>query len=145
GAVWSRVKVDPVRLVGDPVINGIHIFQAGQILQLDDIESILGRASVRLGANFTDGFYSWQPFISASVIHEFAGNLTSRSTAVDPVFVRPEGNGGLPLITSTERFGTYGQFGLGSAIVVGDTGWLGYGRADVKFGENIQGFGVNVG
>jgi hypothetical protein len=34
---------------------------------------------------------------------------------------------------------------LGSAIVVGNTGWLGYGRGDVKLGDNIEGFGVNFG
>ena len=32
-----------------------------------------------------------------------------------------------------------------SAVVVGKTGWLGYGRGDVKFGENTQGWGVNFG
>jgi hypothetical protein len=51
----------------------------------------------------------------------------------------------MPFSTSTERFGTYGQIGLGTAIVVGNTGWLGYGRADVKVGEDIQGVGFNAG
>src|SRR5262245_24108497 len=54
-------------------------------------------------------------------------------------------NIGFALDSSTERLGTYGQFGLGTALVVGDTGWVGYGRADVKVGENINGIGFNVG
>jgi len=139
GGSWSRVSVDPLRYVD----NGP--FFVGQLLQLDEIESILGRASVRLGANITQGIYTWQPFVSASVIHEFADNITSKFKVVDP----PPGEighiDGMPFNTTTERFGTYGQFGLGTAIVVGDTGWLGYGRADVKVGENVQGVGFNVG
>jgi hypothetical protein len=47
--------------------------------------------------------------------------------------------------TVTDRVGTYTQVGLGTAVVVGDTGWLGYGRGDVKFGENVNGWGVNFG
>jgi hypothetical protein len=138
GGVWSKVSVDPLRYVD----NGP--FFVGQVLRLDDIDSILGRASVRVGANFTQGIYTWQPFISASVIHEFAGKITTNYTVVDP----PAGPGsfdGMPFSTSTERFGTYGQIGLGTAIVVGNTGWLGYGRADVKVGEDIQGVGFNAG
>jgi hypothetical protein len=138
GGTWSRVKVDPVRLVD----NGP--FFAGQLLQLDDIVSILGRASVRVGANITDGIYTYQPFIALSVIHEFAGNITSKATVVDPASP-PFSFNGLPFNITTERLGTYGQFGLGTAIVFGNSGWLSYGRADVKVGENIQGMGVNVG
>jgi len=138
GAVWSRVKVDPFNTVNVDAFGN----RAGQILEIGDIESILGRASVRLGAHITDGFYSWQPFISASVIHEFAGSMTSKITVAATNFNVAEGP---PLITTTERLGTYGQFGIGTAIGFGDTGWLSYGRADIKVGENIQGLNFNVG
>jgi hypothetical protein len=47
--------------------------------------------------------------------------------------------------TETLRIGTYEQIGFGTVVVVGKTGWLGYGRGDVKFGENTQGRGVNFG
>ena len=134
GAVWSRTKVDPV----------ITPFDGGPettSLRINDIDSILGRASLRLGTNVTQGDYTWQPFITASVVHEFAKNVTSAVTINAPgdAFDQAVFN------SSTERFGTYGQFGLGTAIVVGNTGWLGYGRADVKVGENVQGAGFNLG
>jgi hypothetical protein len=47
--------------------------------------------------------------------------------------------------TTTGRVGTYTQVGVGTALAVGNTGWVGYGRGDVKAGENIQGWGVNFG
>jgi hypothetical protein len=43
--------------------------------------------------------------------------------------------------TSTERFGTYAQFGVGTALVLGNTGWLGYSRVDYRIGDNIEGVG----
>ncbi len=113
-------------------------------MRVDDIDSILGRASLRLGANVTQGIYTWQPFVTASVVHEFAGKVTSSVEVVDPLGPLI-GFDGMVFNTTTDRFGTYGQFGLGTAIVVGNTGWLGYGRADVKVGENIEGLGFNVG
>jgi len=148
GGSWSRVTSDPVTFVS----SRDKFFFAGGKVSIDDFDSILGRASLRLGTNVTQGIFTWQPFVSGSVIHEFAGDVKSKVTLVqgsksgsslDPTLF-PSVDG-LLLNTSTERLGTYGQIGLGSAIVVGNTGWLGYGRADVKVGENIQGIGFNVG
>ena len=44
---------------------------------IDDIDSLLGRASLRVGTNFTSGGVAWQPFFTASVFHEFAGDVTA--------------------------------------------------------------------
>jgi hypothetical protein len=41
--------------------------------------------------------------------------------------------------------GTYAQVGFGTAVLIGNTGWLGYGRGAVMSGENIDGWGVNFG
>jgi Autotransporter beta-domain len=145
GGSWSRVTSDQVTFVSSKD----KTFFAGGTVSIDDFDSILGRASLRLGTNVTQGIYTWQPFVSASVIHEFAGDVKSNVTLVqgnksgpDPTFPSVDG---LVLNTSTERLGTYGQIGFGSAIVVGNSGWLGYGRADIKVGDNIQGMGFNVG
>jgi outer membrane autotransporter protein len=130
GAVWSRVEVDPVKLI--------------DIIRVDDITSVLGRASLRVGANFTEGIYTWQPFVTATVVHEFAGKAHSTAEH-DHGVIDPQNLNGIMFNTTTTRMGTYAQIGLGSAIVVGNTGWLGYGRGDVKFGDNVEGFGVNFG
>ena len=39
---------------------------------------------------------------------------------------------------SSTNIGTYGQFGLGLAGQVANTGWLGYVRADYRTGDNIK-------
>ena len=49
---------------------------------VDDIESVLGRATIRVGTNFTSGGVAWQPFVTASVFHEFAGDVTATSVAL---------------------------------------------------------------
>src|SRR4029077_8809725 len=46
---------------------------------------------------------------------------------------------------STTSLGTYGQFGVGIAARVVDTGWLGYLRGDYRNGDNIEGWSVNGG
>jgi len=34
---------------------------------------------------------------------------------------------------------------MGTAVVLGKTGWLGYGRVDYRKGENIEGVAGNIG
>jgi opacity protein-like surface antigen len=85
----------------------------------------------------------WQPFVSASVFHEFEGGVTSSLTSNFSAISAP-----LPTLSSTvstDSLGTYGQFGLGIAMRTIDTGWVGYLRADYRTGENVQGWGVNGG
>src|SRR5690349_24802970 len=48
-------------------------------------------------------------------------------------------------VTSTSRIGTYGQYSLGVAAQVPNTGWLGYARVDYRNGDNINGWTGNAG
>ena len=48
-------------------------------MTIEDIESVLGRLSLRVGTNFTHRGLAWQPFFTASVFHEFAGDVFARS------------------------------------------------------------------
>ena len=52
---------------------------------------------------------------------------------------------GAALNITTSRLGTYGQFGLGTAAAIINTGWLGYARVDYKTGEDIEGWNFNAG
>ena len=96
----------------------------------------------------------WQPFVSASVFHEFAGNITSQSTSFPGAVgiscsVVPLACAGVPVTiagtNSTTRVGTYGQFSLGLAGQVANTGWLGFVRVDYKYGDNLEGWTGNAG
>ena len=46
---------------------------------------------------------------------------------------------------STSSFDTFGQFGVGVAAKVVNTGWVGYLRGDYRRGEYIEGWSVNGG
>ena len=135
GGVLSQTKVDPI----------VTPWNAGagtSTLRISDINSVLGRASLRVGTSVTQGDITWSPFVAASILHEFAGSVTSTQTiasASDVSFDKAM------FTTETQRIGTYEQIGFGTVVVVGKTGWLGYGRGDVKFGENTQGWGLNFG
>ena len=146
GGVWSVVQVDPINVPGVAIPGTLGFYGKGTV-KIDDIESLLGRVGVRVGTNITNGGYIWQPYLTAAVFHEFAGKVTSRAvTAGNDSVVAPTVTfDNVAFTSSTERVGTYTQLGIGTAVVLGNSGWLTYGRADYKTGENIDGFGFNVG
>jgi opacity protein-like surface antigen len=147
GIIWSRTSVDPLNVPGTMVLasgagpSGVLI--PPWLLTVNDIESTLGRLGVRVGTTFTSGNVLWQPFASASVFHEFQGGVTSSLTTNFAAVGKT-----LPTLNSTvltDGLGTYGQFGLGIAGQVMNTGWLSYVRVDYRTGDNIEGWSANGG
>ena len=145
GIVVSKVKVDPLNVTGSLVLPASFtpgITFPGQ-LRINDINSELGRLSLRGGTTIVSGNIIWQPFAIASVYHEFEGSVTSSFNG-DAAFIGT----GIPSATgniSSSTVGTYGQFGIGVAGQVANTGLLGYVRADYRTGDNIEGYSVNGG
>ena len=146
GAVWSRVRVDPLSVAGQVNVGGT--FARGTVT-VDDINSVLGRLSLRVGTTVQHAGIAWQPYFTASVFHEFSGDVTAASVSsnnVDGGGLPNDNINGIALVTRSEGgVGTYGQFALGTAAVLGNSGWLGYGRVDYRIGENIEGWSVNAG
>jgi opacity protein-like surface antigen len=148
GIIWSRTHVDELNvpgtgILGTPVGPG---FVPPWVLTVNDIESVLGRLSVRVGTRVTSGNVVWQPFASAGVFHEFGGGvtsiLTSNFSALGAAFAP------LPTLSSTvttSGLGTYGQFGLGIAAQLVNASWIGYLRGDYRTGDSIEGWSVNGG
>ena len=147
GIVWSRTNVDQLNVPGTMVLasgpgpSGVLI--PPWLLTVNDIESTLGRLSVRVGTSVTSGTVMWQPFASASVFHDFQGEAVgSLTTNFSSIGVA------LPTLhsdVSTTSLGTYGQFGVGVAARVVDTGWVGYLRGDYRTGDSIEGWSLNGG
>jgi hypothetical protein len=135
GVVWSRLNLNSLNVPGGGpfgVPQGIYSF--------DPISSVLGRAGVRVGTTFQSGNVAWQPFVTASIWNEFAGDVTSRFSCTVA--------GDCPLGSlniDTTRVGTYGQFGLGVTGELSGSGWLGYVRADYRTGDNIEGWDFTGG
>ncbi|KIZ48001.1 transporter [Rhodopseudomonas palustris] len=143
GIVVSRVKVDPLNVTGTlflPASFTQGLTFPGQ-LRIDDIKSTLGRFSLRGGTTIASGSMIWQPFAIASVYHEFEGGVTSSfdGETVVPGIGLPAGS-----ISSTS-IGTYGQFGVGVAGQLVNTGLLGYIRGDYRTGDNVDGYSINGG
>ncbi len=139
GFVYSKTSVDNFVNPGTPVL------PLPGLISTNDIESEIGRLSIRAGRTIETHNVIWQPFASASVFHEFAGNvITNYSSLPNGTFV-----GGVPATfsqsTSTSRVGTYGQYSLGVAAQVVNTGWLGFVRVDYRNGENVEGWTGNAG
>jgi len=145
GIIWSRTQVDPSHVPGTgvtrtPIGPG---FVPPWVLTVNDIESTLGRLSVRVGTTVTSGNVVWQPFASASVFHEFEGGVTSN--LVSNFSAIGVGAPTLSSTVSTSSLGTYGQFGVGVAARFVNTGWVSYLRGDYRTGDNIEGWSVNGG
>ena len=78
GGLWSRVQVDP--LTTSLALGA----DARGTLRVSDIDSLLGRASLRVRADLPQGTNVWQPFATASVIREFSGAVASTLNVSDP-------------------------------------------------------------
>src|SRR4029078_304633 len=106
GFIYSKTSVD--RFVS-PGSAGLNLPTA---INTNDIESELGRLSLRVGRTVETPNVIWQPFGVASVFHEFAGNVVANySSLPNTAFV----NGtavALNQSTSTSRIGTYGQYSV---------------------------------
>ncbi|MBR1232041.1 autotransporter domain-containing protein [Bradyrhizobium sp. AUGA SZCCT0182] len=144
GFIWSTTKVDNFTQAGSEggtISGGGTIITAGAV-STSDITSKIGRLSARIGTTVGSGNVTWQPFASVSVFHEFAGAVAS-GAQLDTHF------GPIPSTTIqqsvTSRIGTYGQYSLGLAGSINNTGWLGFARVDYRNGSNIDGWVGNAG
>jgi opacity protein-like surface antigen len=146
GFVYSRTSVDNFLNPGTAALS------VPGLISTNDIESEIGRLSVRVGKAIPTPTVIWQPFASASVFHEFAGNVVTNYSSLPNSFVInnfPVAGSVTPSTfaqqTSTSRVGTYGQYSLGVAAQIVNTGWLGFARVDYRNGDNINGWTGNAG
>jgi opacity protein-like surface antigen len=145
GFIYSRTMVDSFTQSGTLALS------IPSTVSTDDVVSEIGRLSLRVGKTIETPSIIWQPFASASVYHEFAGNVVNHTMSlangafttqgVPTTFIPSTVN----QVTSTTRVGTYGQYSLGLAGQIVNTGWLGFVRVDYRDGDNIRGWTGNAG
>jgi outer membrane autotransporter protein len=140
GFIYSKTSVDAFTAPG---VAGAGFTGITGVIQTNDVTSQIGRASLRVGKAIATPDVIWQPFASASVFHEFAGDVRSNYTSLNGVVL------GAPFTysqtTTTSRVGTYGQYSLGLAGQIVNTGWLGFVRVDYRNGDSIDGWTGNAG
>jgi opacity protein-like surface antigen len=140
GLVWSRTHVDPLNYPGTVVTKAGAV--PPWVLTVNDIDSTLGRFSVRAGTTIRSGNWVVQPFASAGVFHDFQRGATATLTSNFPAVGQSETYSST---ISTAGVGTYGQFGLGVSAQIVDTGWVSYLRGDYRKGDSIEGWTLNGG
>ncbi|HWY88948.1 MAG TPA: outer membrane beta-barrel protein, partial [Gemmataceae bacterium] len=148
GVNWSRTFIDPVNLSTTTTLSQLPAFPSFPGLDFSNVriasfDNLTGRASIRVGTTFPYGQYIFQPFATASVLHEFADPISSQVNTLD---VAPGGGFFLQSgLFSTARIGTYGQFGLGVAEYTADSGWTSFVRSDYRVGSRFNGWSVAGG
>lgn len=142
GLVWSRLDTGSLAVVVPSGLAAPLPATVPGTFGVNPIDSLIGRAGVRVGTSVQAGNIGLQPFVAASVWNEFASNATSSGTFLCPCTAPPSP---VTLNISDTRVGTFGQFGVGTAAQILNTGWLGFVRADYRTGENIQGWDLTGG
>lgn len=142
GFIYSRTSVDNFTAPG---VSGPNFTGITGVVQTDDVVSQIGRLSVRAGKAIATPNVIWQPFVSASVFHEFASDVRSNYTSLNAVVGAPPVPFTYSQRTLTSRVGTYGQYSAGIAGQIVNTGWLGFVRVDYRNGDNIDGWTGNAG
>ncbi len=140
GFIYSKTSVDTFTAPG---VAGTNFTGITGVIQTSDVTSQIGRASVRVGKAIATPDVIWQPFASASVFHEFAGDVRSNYTSLNGEVLGAAFT--YSQTTTTSRVGTYGQYSLGLAGQIVNTGWLGFVRVDYRNGDNIDGWTGNAG
>ena len=140
GVVYSQTEVDNWSM--RTILPSARLGPTPHIVatNLATIETLLGRASARVGRSFVAGQLALHPFVAASVWHEFAGRSASIITNTNLVTSQTAF-----INNSTSRIGTFGQYSIGAAANILNSPWLGYARFDYRNGSNIDGWGINGG
>jgi opacity protein-like surface antigen len=140
GIIISRITVDPFNYLTAGTLPAVPPGdRIGGTLQLNDINSEIGRLGLRVGTTIDAGNVVLQPFGAVSVWHEFGPNITSTWTSCPGCMFLGATPTTATATSATTTFGTYGQYSLGiSGLLVG-TGWLGFARVDYRDGSNLQG------
>ncbi len=105
------------------------------IFQFDTLNSTLGRFGGRLATTYAlNENLFLVPYLTANVWHEFQGGSTTNFTQAGAFSTVPA--------VYTNSVGTFGQVSLGFATQSPKAAITTYLQADLRFGSNIQGWGV---
>ena len=143
GVIWSRTKVGSLNVNNAGFGPGVQGFSG--TAQINDINSVIGRVGVRVGTTVKSGKIVYQPFVAASVWHEFGGQITANyQSCANCFFVFGVPASGTGSLTST-NVGTFGQFSVGLSGQLINTGWLGFVRLDYRDGDKLESLSGTAG
>ena len=115
---------------------GTDVYNPPGSFQISGIDSDLGRLGFRFGKGFQVGGVSIEPFVAASIWHEFSGANSSSFTS--PKYPGQTFSG------ATSRVGSFGQYSVGASASFGK-GLYAFVRGDLRNGPAINGNNVTAG
>jgi opacity protein-like surface antigen len=140
GFVWSKETVGAIN-VASPLA-GTAFYGAGNYsgsTQVNDIQSTIGRVGARIGTTVETSNLVLQPFVAASVWHDFAGEITAQYSSCQLCFFTGLHPSVLSANMATNNIGTFGQYSVGLSGQLINTGWLGFVRVDYREGPQMVG------
>jgi opacity protein-like surface antigen len=140
GVVWSKETIGAINTTSPLAATGFFAaFNYSGTAQPNDIDTFIGRAGVRVGTLIETSNLVLQPFVAASVWHDFSGDITASYSSCPNCFFVNGLPSALAAHLSTNNIGTFGQYSLGISGQVLNTGWLGFARVDYRDGPNMNG------
>jgi outer membrane autotransporter protein len=140
GVIWSRTSVEPLNV--ETPFFGVTTRLFPMTVNISDVDSVIGRLGLRVGTTVATDTINFQPFVTASVWHDFSGNITSTAATCSGCV----GNGNDFFTSmSTTNIGTFGQYSVGVSGQLVNTGWLGYVRVDYRDGPKMNSLSGNGG
>jgi outer membrane autotransporter protein len=105
---------------------------AAGTISFDSIFSMLVHGGARVGTSFVVAdTLALQPFGTLSVWRELGGQSSATFA-----------NGGVSDPLSVSRVGTFYQAGLGLSAQLLNTGFIGFARGDIRWGDNLNGTSI---
>jgi outer membrane autotransporter protein len=143
GIIYSNTQVDPLNFGGTFVFGGATGSLPG-VLNINNLQSTLGRVGGRIGTNIQGDRVIYQPFVVASVWHDFQANSTAAMNVFGVNGVAIPG-GVQSSAISVANVATYGQYSVGIAEQGTDNGLVSYLRVDYRNGSGFTSLGLNGG
>ncbi|MGD9657878.1 MAG: autotransporter domain-containing protein [Methylocystis sp.] len=141
GMIWTYGKIEPLEM-SNPV-TGIAGFAPGNFqgsTEFSAFNSAIGRLGLRAGTSVEYGDLRLQPFVAASIWHEFGPNLTARYNSCPACLFAGAAPGVLTASISNQTIGTFGQYSIGTAAQIASMpGWLAFVRVDYRNGDRMEG------
>ena len=136
GISFSSVRQDGVGLGTFTLVQGGPTLSSA-VAQQRPFDSDLGRINVRVGKDFMLDKFVLEPFVTGSVLSEFADNTRA------VLYQGPTDTVGES--ATTTRAGTFEQFSAGLNVKLADTKFLAFVRGDVRTGDKVSGDAVTGG
>ncbi len=150
GGSYSRIRVDQLPYDGSFIVVGTGAGFSG-FVSVAPITSTLGRASVRVGTSVVMDKFVLNPFASLSIFNEFSGKVNAGfvgsygNTAFNGAFTGNVTGSSATATATMARVGSFGQLSAGVSGQLIGTGWLGFLRGDVRFGNTLRAYALTGG